>query len=82
MPGPSTDAPPPMPASTRPSQLRRALLGSVLLVALTGCSTLSRPPSQVDRLLAHPEFRAAAQAAPAFTAEALKTVADLEARRP
>ena len=70
-----------MPASTRPSPLRSALLGSALLLALTGCSTLSRSPSQVDRLLKHPELRAAAQAAPHFTSEALKTIADLEARR-
>lgn len=70
-----------MPASMQPSPLRRALLGSALLLALTGCSALSRPPSRVDSLLAHPEFRAAAQAAPHFTSEALKTIADLEARQ-
>lgn len=71
-----------MPASTKPSPPRALLLGSALLLALTGCSTLSRGPSQVDRLLAHPEFPAAAQAAPDFTAAVLKTIADLEARRP
>ncbi|MBI5693652.1 MAG: hypothetical protein HZC55_26545 [Verrucomicrobia bacterium] len=72
-----------MPASTKPSPRRSALLGCVLLVALTaGCTSPLRSPSQVDRLLKHPEFRSAAQAAPHFTAEALKAVADLEARRP
>lgn len=70
-----------MHASKTPSPLPRLLLGCALLLALTGCSTLSRPPSRVDSLLAHPEFRTAAQAAPRFTAEALNTIADLEARQ-
>ncbi|MES2697501.1 MAG: hypothetical protein V4773_28805 [Verrucomicrobiota bacterium] len=50
----------------------------MLVLIVSGCAT--RSPSQIDRLLAHPEFRAAAQAAPLFTADALKTIADLEAR--
>lgn len=70
-----------MPASKTPWPLRKLCLGSALLVALTGCSTLTRPPSRVDALLKHPEFIHAAQAAPHFTAEALNTIADLEARQ-
>lgn len=70
-----------MHVSTTRLQRPRLLLGCVLLVALTGCNTISRPPSRVDALLAHPEFRYAAQAAPHFTAEALNTIADLEARQ-
>jgi hypothetical protein len=79
--GASTAAPKPMHASRTPSPLPKLLLGSALLLALTGCSTISRPPSRIDSLLAHPEFRAAAQAAPNFTTEALNTIADLEARK-
>ncbi len=71
-----------MAASIRPSPKRSALLGSALLLVLTGCTAPGRSPSQIDRLLNHPEFRAAAQSAPAFTNDALKTIADLEARRP
>ena len=79
--GASTAAPKPMRKSKTPSPLPRLLLGCALLLALTGCSTISRPPSRIDSLLAHPEFRYAAQAAPHFTAEVLNTIADLEARR-
>ncbi len=69
-----------MPVSTPPLRKPGALPGIALLLVLivSGCAT--RSPSQIDRLLAHPEFRAAAQAAPLFTADALKTIADLEAR--
>lgn len=64
-----------------PSHKRSARLGCALLLALivSGCAT--RSPSQIDRLIAHPEFQTAAQAAPDFTASALKTIADLEARK-
>lgn len=57
----------------------RTLLLVCLLV--TGCAT--PPPAKVEyaplrkdveRLLAHPELRAAIQAAPNFTADALNTV--------
>lgn len=55
-------------------------LGLICLL-LAGCTT-PRPAGvtagNVDRLLAHPQFRAAAVAAPAFTADALNTVAQLE----
>lgn len=71
-----------MPASTTPSRRRNALLGCALLLALTaGCTSPGRSPSQIDRLIGHPEFKAAAQAAPHFTSDALKTIADLEARK-
>lgn len=68
-----------MPASTPLSRRPARWIGAALLLALiAGCTT---PPGQVDRLLAHPEFPTAAQAAPGFTADALKTIADLEARK-
>lgn len=53
-------------------------LGCALLVALTGCTT----PSQLPRLRAMPDYPDAMRAAPDFTTSALKTIADLEARRP
>lgn len=71
-----------MNVSTTPLRRRWPLLGCALLLALTaGCTSPSRSPSQIDRLIAHPEFKAAAQAAPHFTSDALKTIADLEARK-
>lgn len=50
-----------------------ALLCAPILAVLCGCTT-----PKVERLLKHPEFPAAAQFAPHFTAEALKTIADYE----
>ena len=91
--GGSTGAPKPMPASALPSLPRKRSPGSARRRALTalctllassllaGCTTLTRPPSQVDRLIAHPEFNYAAQAAPRFTSDALQAIADLEARK-
>ena len=67
-----------MNASTPLSPLLKPLLGLALLLALTGCATQT---SAVDRLMAHPEFRYAAQAAPHFTSDALKTIANLEAAK-
>lgn len=52
----------------------------LVAAALGGCATVSRPPSQVDSLIAHPEFKYAAQAAPNFTTAALQALADAEAR--
>lgn len=74
-----------MHASTPPSPRRKPSRGSVRLLVLTvlwlaGCQSVTRPPSQVDRLIAHPEFRHAAAAAPHFTTDVLSTIADLEAR--
>ena len=66
--------------STPPSPLRAALRGSVLLLALTllpGCAT---PSPQAQRFLSHPEFKAAAQAAPHFTADVLHALAEAESR--
>lgn len=54
-------------------------LGAALLVALTGCSTTA--PSQLPRLRSHPEYQDAMRSAPDFTTDALKTIADLEARQ-
>lgn len=52
--------------------------GVALVLALTdGCMTIPQP--RVKTLLAHPEFPDAARAAPSFTRDALKAVADLEA---
>jgi hypothetical protein len=42
----------------------------------SGCTTTKLANS--ERLIAHPQFRAAAQAAPDFTREALKTINRLE----
>lgn len=72
-------------ASATPSPAPKSSRGSALLLvltalSLTGCATMTRPPSQVDRLLKHPEFKYAAQAAPHFTTEALQALADAEAR--
>jgi hypothetical protein len=66
--------------STKPLPMLSALLGAALLLALgAGCTT--SPSPQVNRLLAHPEFRHAAQAAPQFTADCLNTIAALESRK-
>jgi hypothetical protein len=52
-------------------------LGCALALALTGCTT----PSQLPRLRAMPDYPDAMRAAPDFTEAALKTIADLEARK-
>ena len=51
-----------------------ALLCALMGLALCGCGTTPK----VQQLLQHPEFPAAAQFAPHFTAEALKAIADYE----
>ena len=48
----------------------------LLMLLLTGCVSVKLNNS--ERLMEHPEFEAAAQAAPAFTTEALKTINELE----
>ena len=49
------------------------LLCALMAVVLSGCAT-----PKVNQLLQHPEFPAAAQFAPNFTADALKALADYE----
>lgn len=51
--------------------------GLGLAALLTGCQTHVRL-GNAARLTQHPEFPAAAQAAPAFTTDALKTINALE----
>ena len=55
---------------------------TLLLTLLAGCQTPSRvvaPAGDNSRaLLEHPEFHAAAQAAPSFTKQALRTITRLE----
>ena len=68
-----------MTPSTQPSPKRKpVLLCALALIAL--CSGCISRPSRVDELLKHPEFPIAAQMAPHFTSEALKALADAEAR--
>jgi hypothetical protein len=61
--------------STKPSRTPVTALLCVLMgLALCGCGTTPK----VKQLLQHPEFPAAAQFAPNFTADALKALADYE----
>lgn len=55
----------------------RTLLMLLSLILLAGCLT---PPqaNQVQRLLAHPQFPAARQAAPVWAKDALTTINDLQ----
>lgn len=69
--------------STKRLPARGTLPASALaLIALcfAGCAGPGKQ-SAVDRMLQHPEFTAAAQAAPRFTGDALHAIADLEAKR-
>lgn len=54
----------------------------LLTLLLIGCRTVAPLPvaakDNTARLLAHPEFRAAAQAAPNFTKDAFRTITRLE----
>jgi hypothetical protein len=50
----------------------------LLCLILSGCQSVPVVTGNVDRLLAHPQFKASAKAAPAFTTDALNTVARLE----
>jgi hypothetical protein len=71
-----------MTKSTPHVMLRRQLLRSALLIVLcvhSGCTT---PAPQAQRFLKHPEFTAAAQAAPHFTRDILHALADAESRNP
>ena len=56
--------------------LKRMLPLMLLLAMCSGCLTTKL--NNTDRLIAHPQFRAAAIAAPQWTEDALKTIADLE----
>lgn len=55
---------------------KRMLLLMLLLAMCSGC--LTPRLNNTDRLIAHPQFKAAAIAAPRWTEDALKTIADLE----
>ena len=57
----------------------KASLGAALLLVLTGCSTTA--PSSLPRLRSHPDYEDALRCAPHFSSDALKTIADLEARQ-
>ncbi len=48
----------------------------LLLLACSGCITIKL--NNTDRLITHPQFNAAATAAPDWTRNALETIADLE----
>ena len=54
----------------------KMLLLMLLLAMCSGCLTTKL--NNTDRLIAHPQFKAAAIAAPQWTEDALKTLADLE----
>ena len=54
----------------------KMLLLMLLLAMCSGCLTTKL--NNTDRLIAHPQFRSAALAAPDWTEDALKTIADLE----
>ena len=75
-PSPSTGAARPTPGRTPISPACRLSLGAALLLALTACSTTA--PSSLPRLRAHPDYEDALRCAPAFSTDALKTIADLE----
>ena len=57
--------------------MRQSLITLMLLSVCTGCQT-SVEYNNTKRLTAHPEFPRAAFHAPAFTRDALKTIAELE----
>lgn len=62
---------------------RRAaiLIGAVLAahcLLASGCATRPVHLNNADRLIAHPQFQQAANAAPEFVSEALKTINRLE----
>lgn len=67
----------------RPPALKPA--SALVLIALSFAAALvscQHAPSPAARFLEHPEFLAAAQAAPHFTADVLHALADAEARLP
>lgn len=63
------------------------MLCVMLLLLPSGCPTPPQPrqpmamQDNVQRLLQHPQFKAAAQAAPEFTKEALDTIINLSLDR-
>lgn len=57
--------------------MRNSLILTMLSVMLVGCGTV-RELNGVKTLTDHPQFPRAAQQAPEWTREALRTVADLE----
>ena len=57
--------------------MKRSLLTLMLLCAATGCRTPVELEN-VQRLIGHEQFQSAKNAAPEFTEDALRTVADLE----
>lgn len=72
-------APPPIHRPMKTAPAFKLLLGSALALVLTGCSTTA--PSNLPRLRASPEYEDALRCAPNFTTDALKTIADLEAKQ-
>ncbi|MBC8010057.1 MAG: hypothetical protein H7067_08170 [Burkholderiales bacterium] len=69
----------PTPKPTPIWHASRLSLGAALLLALTACATTA--PSHLPRLRAQPDYEDALRCAPAFSTDALKTIADLEARQ-
>ena len=60
--------------------MKRAITVAAMLL-LAGCAAPTQailPTGNVDRLIAHPQFTAAAKAAPEFTRDCLNAVARLE----
>jgi len=56
--------------------LIRMLLSTLLLAMCCGC--IAPRLNNTERLIAHPQFKSAVIAAPRWTEDALKTIADLE----
>ena len=56
--------------------MKRNWIILILPLMLSSCRTVEL--NNVEALTSHPQFPQAAQAAPEFTREALRTVADLE----
>jgi len=65
-----------------PMKPLRTLVTTLLWMLLAGCQSHSPLPIRAGdntaALLAHPQFNAAAQAAPDFTKQALRTITRLE----
>lgn len=57
----------------------RSIAALILATLVAGCATPPAGRTYVDRLIDHPQFKAAARSAPEFTGDALAVVADLEA---
>jgi hypothetical protein len=50
----------------------------LITLALCGCASNARQGSQVQRLRAHPQYETALMAAPEWTADALRTISNLQ----